>query len=80
MTGRPTDLINGVPRDLWGLWCEHGKHVGIADPESTSDYPHAVPADPWPCAICTLDGLMEKLRQQEADHWQEKWSEWRDSQ
>lgn len=58
----PRDLINGVPRDQYGMWCEHGKHVLIADPEDTSDHPAQIPADPWPCGSCTYSQLMADLK------------------
>lgn len=53
-----TDLINGVPVDAYGTWCQHGHHVLVVDPEDQSDYPGTVPADPWPCGQgCTPESL-----------------------
>lgn len=80
MTQQLSALINGVPRDLWGMWCQHNHHVTVADPEDRSEYPADVLADPWPCDTCTPEALMEALRQEHADDLAAAWSEWRDSQ
>lgn len=79
MNGIP-ELINGVPRETWGTWCQHGAHVLVADPADDSDYPVAVLADPWPCGTCTPEGLVANLRQEEADFYAERLDEWRSSQ
>lgn len=63
----PRTMINGVPAEQYGLWCEHGKHLLVADPADTSDYPGCVPADPWPCpaAECTLAEVERQIREAE---------------
>lgn len=57
-----SDLVNGVPRDQYGTWCPHGKHVLVADPEDASDYPAQIPVDPWPCGSCTYPQLQAELK------------------
>lgn len=50
-----SEPINGVSRDQYGVWCQHGKHVMVADPYDQTDWPGVVPADPWPCDQCTYE-------------------------
>jgi hypothetical protein len=69
------EQINGVDRDKYGLWCTHGKHVYVVDPEDTSDYPGTIPADPWPCPeeSCTPERVewerTEEAREAEEGQW-----------
>lgn len=76
MTDIPRGLINGVPRDQYGTWCAHGKHVLIADPDDTSDYPNTVPADPWPCGNCTLSQLEVELKAEAEEYEQDRLDEY----
>lgn len=72
-----TNPINGVPRDQYGMWCPHGKHVLVADPEDTSDHPATIPADPWPCGSCTLSRLEAELKAEAEEYEQDRWDEYR---
>ena len=73
------DLINGVPRDQWGLWCKHGHHLLVADPNSTEPYPPAVPADPWPCDSpdCTPAAVEAEFTAEAESYECERWEEYR---
>ncbi len=72
-----SDTINGVPRDQYGLWCQHGQRLMVPDPADLTPYPVTVLADPWPCDVCTPERLAADM-QAEADAWeQERWDEYR---
>jgi hypothetical protein len=67
------DLINGVERDRYGVWCAHGKHILVVDPADTGDYPGCVPADPWPCEDCTLADFIREQDEEAAAYDEERW-------
>ena len=74
------DLVNGIPRDLYGLWCRHGKRLMVPDPTDLSDYPLTLAADPWPCSEpdCTPERLEAEMEAEaeawERDRWAEYWN------
>jgi hypothetical protein len=69
--------INGVPREQWGVWCPHGKHIVIADPADDSDYPLDVAADPWPCTQgCTWEGYQAERAEEAAKADAEQWADY----
>lgn len=75
------DLINGVPREQYGLWCRHGHRLMVPDPTDTSDYPRTIPAEPWPCADgCTQEWLAAEFEAEQGAYEQERWDEYRASQ
>lgn len=69
--------INGVPREEYGTWCQHGKRLLVPDPTDTSEHPRCIPADPWPCSVpgCTLERLQEELRAEAQEGDGSLWSE-----
>lgn len=71
-------LINGVPRDQYGTWCPHGKHVLVVDPDDASDYPGTILADPWPCDNCTPEQLDAELAAEVEAYEQDRWNEYCD--
>lgn len=74
------DVINGVPADQYGLWCRHGKHVMVVNPNDTSDYPGTVFADPWPCGQgCTPDSLAAEFEAEAEAFDDERWAEYNDT-
>lgn len=52
-------LINGVPADQWGTYCQHGVRVVAPDPTDRSDFPAGVVVEPWPCHAhgCTRESF-----------------------
>lgn len=74
------DLINSVPRDQYGVWCGHWKHIMVADPNDTSAHPGVIPADPWPCTECTLEEFNVEMVAEAQRYDEERWDEWRSMQ
>lgn len=72
-----SELVNGVPADRYGVWCQHGKHLMVRDPADTSDYPRCIPAEPWPCdePSCSLDQLAADHEADEAAYYAERLAE-----
>jgi hypothetical protein len=73
------DLINGVPRDQYGMHCQHGNHIMVANPDVPGDYPGTVMADPWPCDEgCTPEGVAARIEAEvdayEAGRWADYWA------
>lgn len=76
-----TVLINGVPRDQYGMHCQHGHHIMVANPDVPGDYPGTVMADPWPCTDgCTPEGVAADIEAEGVAYEQERWDEYRASQ
>lgn len=74
-----SDTINGVPRERYGLWCQHGKRLMVPNPANPGDFPGTVLADPWPCADgCTPDGLTAEMDAEAAAYEAERWDEYYD--
>ncbi len=78
----PNDLINGVRRSEYGVHCQHGKHIMIADPDDRSDYPECIWADPWPCNAegCTKEAYVSRAEADEAAWVADRLAAWRASQ
>lgn len=68
--------INGIPIDQWGMWCAHGKHVMVADPNDGREFPDSIMADPWPCNECTPEQLAAAMREEEDEYNRERWDEY----
>jgi hypothetical protein len=61
-----TDLINGIPRDQYGMFCAHGRHIMVANPDGPDGFPGLVFADPWPCLDgCTPERVIAKIEDEE---------------
>lgn len=71
------ELINGVPRDRYGVWCRHDEHIMVVDPDDDSEYPGCVPADPWPCDRCSYSDYLADAAIDEHAYYDERWNEWR---
>lgn len=71
------ELINGVSRDQYGLWCQHGRRLMVPDSADLTPYPATVLADPWPCSVCTPDRLAADMQAEAAAWDQERWDEYR---
>jgi hypothetical protein len=68
-------FINGVPADQYGMWCQHGYRVMVADPNDTTDYPGLVFTDPWPCPKCTPQQIEAETEEEAAQYEAERWAE-----
>lgn len=68
--------INGVPVEEFGLWCPHGKHVMVVDPNDNREFPDCVMADPWPCNKCTPDQVQAELNAEVAEYDREQWNQY----
>jgi len=71
-----SDALNGVPRDQFGVWCRHGKHIVVADPDNDDPYQEGIPADPWPCGQgCTWETYLADREYELALHEQDQMTE-----
>ncbi len=68
-----SDFINSVPRDQYGTWCQHGKHIFVVDDTDPSPYPGTVAADPWPCSVCTPEGVAAEMSEEAEQERQSVW-------
>jgi hypothetical protein len=53
--------INGVSRELYGTWCQHGHHIFVVDDADDGPSPRTVAANPWPCDTCTPEDVINEM-------------------